>query len=58
MPESPDQQVKARDHQMVRLPNDLHAELKERARAEDLSLSQALRRAVRAYLRERPTATV
>lgn len=41
-----------RDQRMVRLPPDLHDQLKQRARAEDLTISQALRRAVRRYLQE------
>ncbi len=41
-----------REQRMVRLPPDLHDQLKQRARAEDLTISQALRRAVRRYLEE------
>lgn len=45
----------ARADQMVRLPAALHEELKARAQAQDLTLSQALRRAVRAYLAQERT---
>lgn len=41
-----------REQRMVRLPPDLHDELKLRAQAHDLSTAQALRRAVRSYIRE------
>jgi len=56
--ESAKDRSREREHQMVRLPSDLHSELKERARAEDLNLSQALRRAVRAYLQSPPPSAV
>lgn len=36
---------------VVRLPADMHAKLKERARDDDLSMSQVVRRAIRQYLR-------
>ena len=43
---------------VVRLPVDMHAELKERARDDDLSMSQVVRRAIREYLRDDSLAPV
>ena len=37
---------------MVRMPASLHAEMEERARAEDINISQLVRRAVRRYLED------
>lgn len=36
---------------MVRLPQDLHLAVKDRARAEDRSMAQLVRRAIRQYLK-------
>lgn len=37
---------------LVRMPDDLHEAIKDRAASEDLSMAQAIRRAVREYLVE------
>lgn len=37
---------------VVRIPAEMHAELKSRSQEDDLSMSQVVRRAVRQYLSE------
>jgi metal-responsive CopG/Arc/MetJ family transcriptional regulator len=48
----------AKGHQqvMVRMPADLHEEIKRRAEAKDLTMAQAIRAAVRNYLQEEQVA--
>jgi len=35
----------------VRLPNELHAEIKERSRADERTVAQTIRHAIKVYLR-------